>query len=247
MSIKVGDTFLTCKFGKVVVLEYNNSRDVVIKFLETGSNTRVSAGHLRSGLIQDNYAVTCYGVGMIGNTKTGENAKHKLAYSLWKDMLKRCYDKKYQLTHSCYSECVVSDYFKCFANFEKWCLSQTGFKVEGFRLDKDILIKGNKVYSEDTCCFVPYEINSLFIRQKSRRGIQPIGVSKVEKTGMYVAKMCYRGKYVNLGHFESAEQAFNAYKQSKESHIKEVANKWREQIDPKVYDALMSYKVEITD
>ena len=50
-----------------------------------------------------------------------------------------------------------------------------------------------------------------------------------------------------LGQFNSPEQAFYAYKLSKEAYIKEVANKWKDQIDPRAYEALMNYQVEITD
>ena len=50
-----------------------------------------------------------------------------------------------------------------------------------------------------------------------------------------------------LGGFDTPEEAFLAYKQAKEAYIKEVANKWKGQIDPKVYEALMNWNVEITD
>ena len=35
--------------------------------------------------------------------------------------------------------------------------------------------------------------------------------------------------------------------QGKESFVKEQANKFKSQIDERAYDALMNYKVEITD
>ena len=103
------------------------------------------------------------------------------------------------------------------------CNYQIGFNSldeEGrcFHLDKDILVKGNKLYSEDTCSFVPAEINTLFC--------------KANKT---------RGRYNTI------EEAFLAYKQAKEAYIKELANKWKDVIDPRVYEALMDYQVEITD
>ena len=42
-------------------------------------------------------------------------------------------------------------------------------------------------------------------------------------------------------------EAFNAYKQAKESFVKEQANKWKGKIGERAYNALMNYKVEITD
>ena len=51
----------------------------------------------------------------------------------------------------------------------------------------------------------------------------------------------------HLGHFNTADQAFQAYKEAKEAYIKEVANKWKNQIDPRVYDALMKWEINIDD
>ena len=50
-----------------------------------------------------------------------------------------------------------------------------------------------------------------------------------------------------LGCFNNPEDAFQAYKLAKEAYIKDVANKWKDKIDLRVYNALMSYKVEIND
>ena len=47
--------------------------------------------------------------------------------------------------------------------------------------------------------------------------------------------------------FKTEIEAFNAYKQAKEAFIKEQANKWKSEIDPRAYEALMNYTVEITD
>ena len=50
-----------------------------------------------------------------------------------------------------------------------------------------------------------------------------------------------------MGTFDTSEEAFQAYKVAKEQYIKEVADKWREQIEPRVYKAMYKYQVEITD
>ena len=56
-----------------------------------------------------------------------------------------------------------------------------------------------------------------------------------------------KGKPKHLGYFKTEIEAFNAYKQAKESFVKEQANKWKDQIDERAYNALMNYTVEITD
>ena len=112
-----------------------------------------------------------------------------------------------------------------------------------FALDKDILVKGNRVYNEDVCVFVPQEVNLLFTKRDKSRGEYPIGVSFHKSRGMLTATL--NNKY--LGYFNTAEQAFQVYKTAKEAYIKEVANKWKDKIDPKVYEALMNYEVHIDD
>ena len=243
----VGEVYATKKFGEAEVIGYKNSKEVTVRFLNTGTVKIVSLGHLRNGLIQDNFAKTCYGVGYIGNTTTSINTRHKPAYILWKDMLKRCYHLPYQDKHLCYVGCEVSEYFKCFANFEIWCEEQVGFGEKDFRLDKDILVKGNKVYSPETCCFVHQEINGLFIKQLRRRGEYPIGVSVNKDTGKFKARISYASEGNYLSVHDTPKEAFLAYKKAKEVYIKVVAEKWKGKMDSKVYQALTAWTVEITD
>ena len=109
------------------------------------------------------------------------------------------------------------------------------------------LYKGNKIYSEDTCVFVPREINNLTIFRKKSRGEYPLGVSWDVKSSKYRSQLQKGDRRVSLGWFDSPLEAFVVYKEAKETYIKEVANKWKDQIDTRVYEALMKYQVEITD
>lgn len=184
-----------------------------------------------------------YGVGVLdiisGDTKP---------YHLWKGILLRCYEEKYRSQNKTYKDCEVCDEWKYFSNFKDWFDNpNNGYRV-GYHLDKDILVKGNKVYSPDTCCFVPIEINSLLTTRKNHRGNLPIGVSKVNSK--YQVRVSFGdGKPKYLGVYPTIEEAFNAYKQAKEKHIKEIAQKYFNEgkIIERVYNALMKYEVEITD
>ena len=118
--------------------------------------------------------------------------------------------------------------------------------MNGWELDKDILIKGNKIYSPETCAFVPAEINGIFTKTNSKRGVYPIGVS-LHKEGRFQAKVLKNKKQAYIGLFDTPEEAFQAYKKAKEEYIKEVADKWKDKIDPRVYEAMYNYQVEITD
>ena len=134
-----------------------------------------------------------------------------------------------------------------FQNFANWC--EDSWRIwmdETWHLDKDILIKGNKVYSPETCCFVPNDINVLFTKRQNHRGDCLIGTNKSSKN-RWRAKISKEGNITHLGVFDSQEKAFQAYKTAKEVYIKEVADKWKDLIDPRVYEAMYNHRVEITD
>ena len=120
-----------------------------------------------------------------------------------------------------------------------------------FHLDKDILIKGNKLYSSETCCLVPPNVNYLFTKRNALRGDTPIGVSKdYRKSGNFVS-ICsnpYGKDYVHYG-FTNPDEAFYQYKKDKEMVIQTVANieYAKGSISEKCYNAMMNYQVEITD
>ena len=166
-------------------------------------------------------------------------------YKTWARMLNRSYDEKLHQRHPTYSDCETSSEFLVFSKFRDWCQNQIGFNL-GFDLDKDLLEKGNKEYHPDKCVFIPKEIN-LFIRvKKQTRGEFLIGVKR-DKWGNYIAQISIHGENIYLGLFRSEIDAFQAYKIAKEQAIKDMASKWKDQIDPRAYTALMNYQVEITD
>ena len=166
--------------------------------------------------------------------------------NLWCNMLNRCYSEKLHARIPTYKDCSTSKEFKRYSDFKNWCQGQIGFGLDDWQLDKDILQKGNKEYHPDKCVFIPKEIN-LFIRvKKQTRGEFLIGVKR-DKWGNYIAQISIHGENIYLGLFRSEIDAFQAYKQTKEAHIKVLANKYKSEIDPRAYDALMNYQVEITD
>lgn len=167
------------------------------------------------------------------------------SYASWKQMLTRCYSEAYKTKTPTYKSAIVCEEWKRFSQFKKWFDCNY---VEGYVLDKDILVKGNKLYSPETCCFVPQEINALLIKHDSKRGVYPIGVSKHGKK--YCARVNkYKLGNIWIGTFDTTEEAFNAYKEAKENYIKELSKKYYNtgRITEKVYEALLNYKVEITD
>lgn len=182
-----------------------------------------------------------YGVG-INDVEFGAKIFPK-TYSTWRGMLRRCYDVEILDRHPTYNNCHVFDDWKFFSRFKEW---YDTYYVEGWHLDKDILFKGNKIYSPTTCCFVPQEINKLFTKRQLDRGKFPIGVT--QKGGhQYFSSISIDGIVTSLGGFNTIEDAFRAYKVAKEAYIKEVADRWKDKIEKRLYEALYNYKVEITD
>ena len=245
---EVGSLVKTNNFGYLLITRYVSSREVYSKFIDTGYEVKTTMQQLLKGNINDRLKPTVFGVGVIGECLTVDSCGNRLKeYQVWKGMLERCYSDKFQAKKPTYKGCIVSENFVCYPYFKKWCNKQIGFDQVGWHLDKDILSKGNKVYSEDTCCFVPQEINSLLVRSNATRGKYPLGVSYLTRLGMFEASVSLGGRNKRIGRFYNAQEAFCAYKEVKESHIKEVANKWKDRIDPRVYNALMSWNIEITD
>ena len=242
-----GKLFKTRNYGELIVVKYVSNTEMNVRFISTGYETTCELGNLLKGRVRDRMAATVFGVGIVGSNCVTVNGKLERSYVLWYSMLERCYSKNANVKHSSYKGCTVSDGFLYYPYFKEWCEKQIGFDQDGWHLDKDILIKGNKVYSDNTCCFVPPEINTLLVKRNSLRGEFPIGVGFHKPLNKYASKLSTHGKARNLGYFSSVEEAFAVYKREKEKHIKEVANKWKDQIDPRVYEALINYQVEITD
>ena len=245
----VGKVCKSTLSGDFKILKYNDRANVEIQFLNTGFETVARLNHIRNGKVKDPYAHSVCGIGILGTKYLSRvNGVHTKEYILWADMLRRCYSDNSKKKYPTYEGCEVSENFKSYEYFYEWCHNQVGFSNKDWQLDKDLLIKGNKVYSETTCVFLPFEINSLLTKREALRGEHLIGVYWNKKASAFVARVNKnKGKSEHLGLFNTELEAFNAYKKAKESFIKEQAEKWKSQIDPRAYEALMNYTVEITD
>jgi len=238
----IGKTFKTNNSGKCVVVDYINYENVTIEFVDTGYKTKTRMDNLIRGKVKDYLHPSIYGKGILGEGFKQSDSQ-SYSFQLWKNMLKRCYSEVSFKKSPSYEQCLTSETFNDYQQFKTWCNSQLGFGNTGWELDKDILVKGNKIYSEDTCCFVPKEINLLLVKHDKGRGDYLLGVDYHKNRKQFRARCSDK----HLGWFNTEIEAFNAYKKAKESYIKDVANKWKDQIDPKVYEALIKYEVEITD
>lgn len=181
-------------------------------------------------------------------TPRTKNIKDKTLYQKWLGIRVRCNPKQWETNkYKSYKGCSYSNNWAVYENFEKWALLTENGYILGYHLDKDILCKSNKIYSADTCCFVPIEINNLLTNCRRVRGKYPIGV--VKNRNIFEAHLSRYGIRSCIGTYNTQLEAFNAYKVAKENYIKELAEKYLQEgkITEKVYNALMKYEVEITD
>ena len=243
-----GAVFKTNNYGDVEVTEYIDSHNITVKFLNTGAIKNTTAYALTTGILKDSevHATHKYGVMDIPNELQKGKPKPR-EYSIWNGIRQRCYNENNRDNLMSYKGIKMSDNFKLYSYFKEWCHKQIGFNEDGWHLDKDILVKGNKVYSEDTCCFVPPEINCTITNNKSVRGRFPQGVTYNRTKTRYRAKIRRGAKLESLGTYDTPEEAFYAYKPIKEACIKSLAEKWKDKIDPRVYESLMRWEINITD
>ena len=196
-----------------------------------------------------------FGVGYIGEGKYSRKTHLKI-YKVWHKMLQRCYDPYYINKFPTYIYTTVCEQWLNFQNFAKW-YDENYYECnnERMELDKDILVKNNKIYSPSTCIFVPQRINYLFTKRQNCRGNYPIGVTyNKESKRLKVQCNIYKtGKASKeqLGRYpiDKPFQAFYVYKEFKENYIKQVADEYYSKglIPKKLYDAMYKYEVEIND
>ena len=132
------------------------------------------------------------------------------AYRAWVSMLKRACYHKFHAAHPTYSDVTVCTEWHSFSVFRNWWLNSYR---EGFSLDKDLLVAGNREYGPGACIYVPQSLNTFTLDCGAVRGELPIGVSICKQTGRYKSECSnpITGKKRNLGRFNAPEAAHSAW------------------------------------
>ena len=175
-----------------------------------------------------------YGVGFNSNPKSGYKSKDgnriTKSYDAWKRMLQRCFDQKYKEDHPTYVGVTCVDEWKDFQGFASWWYSQPNHD-KGFELDKDLLVDGNKVYSPETCCLLPTEINKTLIT----RGYVS---TWREKDGKFTFKVF--DKRVGYGdhYLEKADNVVDA----RNYRVRSLIDKYRADLTDESIEVLNNYR-----
>lgn len=240
----VGQIFKTNRYGFVEVIYAYHSKNIKVKFINTGYISTVWYKLLKKGQVVDPTAPRIQGIACVGIGKYSPK-KNRKAYATWYDILRRV-----PKTVNCdnylpsYSECEVCQEWLNFQNFAEWF--EANYKPN-FEIDKDLLYKYNKLYSPQTCCMIPKELNLFIIKRTNERNLA-IGVEKSNSPG-YISRCRnpFKKKSVFLGYYKTEVEAFDAYKQYKEQLFKLMAAKYKGVVSERVYKALIEYEVLITD
>ena len=254
---RVGEEGINTFGSKMVIVAYKTRKYIDVYFPQYNWTAKnVAYQSFKNGNIKCPYERRHYSVGYLGEGKykAYENGKQTKCYQTWYEMLKRCYDPKYHEKEPAYINCKVCKEWHNFQNFAEWYY-ENYYEIKGQRmhLDKDILNKGNKIYSPENCVFAPQRINTLFIRCDKVRGEYPVGVYYDKQHEKFRAQCKIydyeenKSKTRFLGYYDEPEKAFQVYKEFKEKYIKEVADCFKDLIPDKLYKAMYEYKVDIND
>lgn len=223
------------------IIRYRVAGDMAIEFQDKHKfivNTTYS--NFIKGQIKNPYDKSIYGVGYLGIGKYeahDENGINTKPYDTWTNMIERCYSEKTRHKHMAYIDCTVCEEWLNYQTFAKW-YEENYYEIttERMHIDKDILMKDNKVYSPSTCMFVPQRINMIFMKKNREVDADlPTGIRRC--VGGY--QTTYNGEYIGI--FKELNKALEVYNVEKQLHINEVAEEYKDIISPKLYYALLNW------
>lgn len=237
-KVKVGDIFKTNEGGSVTVIGYKNNSYITVKHNDEHEHKAVvERKRLFLGTIKNPYHKSVCGVGYlgVGKYKTQKDKVLCKAYKIWRAMLKRCYTKL-STKNINYKDCVVCDEWHNFQKFAEWYYNQMGWDCS-YHLDKDLFSMGYKIYSPETCCLIPAEINSSIISITNKESV--LGYYKRSNELYEVRCRNVEGSYKS---FSNKEDALEYYRQLKFQRIQWIAKKWEGKVDGRVFDKLINWE-----
>lgn len=241
-AIKKGDRFFNNQGCEYEVLNYGGSTDVLIRFLDSSAHEAIVASYMiRNGKIRNPFHPVVYGIGYCGSGEfsPSKNGRDTKEYTHWINMMRRCYGP---VDMPQYEGCKVDSAWHNFQVFAGWLTKQPGWGQEGYELDKDIIEPGNRVYGPETCSYVPLILNRATL-VRGQNGL-PVGVSWDKEKRKYLVQVNIGGgKRKFIGRFDNPLDAFGAYKEFKESFIKQLASAYQTFISESCYKALIRYQV----
>ena len=241
---RVGEKYVTYQGYEIEIIEYFNATNCTIQFNDSRSSIRkkVAMKEITSGSVKNNYHPEVLGVGYIGvgNYTARVNGKMTKCYNTWFNMLSRCYQSTND-RNATYCNVEVCEEWKCFQNFAEWFYNNC--KNDSWYLDKDILCPTCKIYSPDTCCFIPNQVNVIF--KKNNQSISDLPRGVYPKDGKYESNISKFGKQHYLGFYGTVEEAHSVYNKAKKEYLEEVSVKWRGILNDNICEAIKNFDISL--
>lgn len=227
------------KYGEIKIIKYNGYDDIDIEFEDGYIAKNKSYKDFKKYSVFNPYTPSIYGRGYLGSGKytSKKNNKHTKEYLVWRTMFVRCYSKKYIEEHPTYNNCEVCKEWYNFQIFAEW-FNNNYYQIDNeiIDLDKDFLSSNCKIYSPNTCIFLPQFINKAIVHSE-------INFSKPSKNNKYHARISKRNKQIHLGYYDKYEDAKEVYVNAKNEYIQELANQYKAMLPEKIFNVLKNYKI----
>lgn len=223
------------------IIEFKTQANMVIEFQDEHRYKKPTTYcNFKRGDISNPYDRKVFGYGYIGVGKhqPKENGILNVAYQTWRNIIIRCYHEPYKdLNKAYFGICSICEEWFNYQIFADWYYDNI-YPIENERIhiDKDIMVHGNKIYSPDTCVFLPQRINMIFMETpKTRDEDLPNTIYRCSKG----FKASYGGK--SLGVFKTLDEAIEAHDYHKRINIKQVAEEYKDRIPDRAYQALLRW------
>ena len=228
---KIGSKFTTNEGYEIEIVEKLKGYKRKIKILDKyGHEDIFKVEAIIDGRIKNPYHPSVCGIGYfgVGDYSTKCNGIRSNAYYTWNSIFRRCYSSEYISRRPTYKNTTVCEEWHNYQNFAKWYEENFPYHIENtkFQLDKDLLQHGveNKVYSKNTCVFLPDRVNSFLANKYNTNTSGAVGVSWYKRnrrwgasTNDFISK-----SHIHLGLFDTVDEASIAYKTNREIQVKNV-------------------------
>lgn len=221
------------------IIKYRNNKDIDILFVEHDYiKQHINYNKFVNGTISSPYDTTLYNLGFIGEGNYTHNSHGKI-YDTWRNMFYRCYDNNFHHREPSYINCEVDEEWYNFQNFAQW-YEDNYYEMpeEKLDLDKDFLYEGNKIYSPETCCFLPHSINMLIVKSNTTKGDCPVGINFYKNK--YVVNISINNKNKYLGRYSTIEEALSVYRENKTNYINSKLEEYKDYIPIFLYERLIT-------
>ncbi len=216
---EIGAKFKTNQGYEIEIISKSKNKRL-IKFLDAFGYEKLSdTKEIGNGNIKNPFHKSFHNKGYLG---VGFKTNHK-SFISWSEMIRRCYSNEYLVKYPTYATVTVCDEWLNFQNFAKWYEEKYPYHVKNinFHLDKDLLQQKfkNKIYSPDTCIFLPQQVNVFIASINKYNGYS---WHKNNKKWVSSVKDFNSNKTINLGSFLTEQEARRSYFIEKKNQINKV-------------------------